>query len=164
MSMDVCGRNPSDRDGEYFQCSIWTWRPIWDLIGKLCHDFIDEKMLVEMAYNDGSGPANQKVCDKMATRFEQWMEQHTNGHEVDFGCQSPFNELDEALKGFLGGIVEQPDRAINLDEDEPIMMTVSSDEENGPQIKPLTSAHNISDSKLKEWVRFLHTCGGFQVC
>lgn len=42
------------------------------------HDFIDEKMLVEMAYNDGSGPANQKVCDKMATRFEQWMEQHTN--------------------------------------------------------------------------------------
>jgi hypothetical protein len=36
MGMDVCGRNPSAPDGEYFRASIWKWPLLVKIITLLC--------------------------------------------------------------------------------------------------------------------------------
>lgn len=87
MGMDVCGRRPKSEVGEYFRANVWSWRPIHDLMCRLCADLLSEKVLTGMGYNDGAGPRGQKVCTEMAKRFEQWLEQHTEGHSVDLGMR-----------------------------------------------------------------------------
>jgi hypothetical protein len=81
--MDVIGRNPSSSAGEDFGANLWSWRPIQDLIIRLCSNLLDDETLVGLGYNDGQGPSKQATCTEMATRFERWMEHHVAGHHVD---------------------------------------------------------------------------------
>ncbi|HEV2971033.1 MAG TPA: hypothetical protein VGY55_13755 [Pirellulales bacterium] len=69
MGMDVVDRNPSSPSGKYFQASIWSWRPIHDLILRLCFDLLDDETLVGISDNDGAGPHEQTTCTEMANRF-----------------------------------------------------------------------------------------------
>jgi hypothetical protein len=59
MGMDVVGRQPTSAAGRYFQTSVWSWRPIQDLIVRLCFDLLDDDTLVGISYNDGAGPEGQ---------------------------------------------------------------------------------------------------------
>ena len=70
MGMDVSGRKPSSEAGEYFRATVWSWHPIHALIIELCSDLLSEKMLRQLAFNDGAGPRSQKVCTAMANRFD----------------------------------------------------------------------------------------------
>jgi hypothetical protein len=70
MGMDVFGRNPDSKAGEYFRANVWSWRPIHDLIIRLCSDFLDKEILGSLGYNDGSGPEDQETCTQIANRFE----------------------------------------------------------------------------------------------
>ena len=47
--------------GGYFRANVWSWRPIHDLMQKLCSDFLDEEVLEHMGYNDGAGPKDQET-------------------------------------------------------------------------------------------------------
>jgi hypothetical protein len=40
MSLDVYGKRPSSKTGEYFRANVWSWRPIHDLIFQLCSDLL----------------------------------------------------------------------------------------------------------------------------
>ena len=138
MGMDVSGRKPSSPVGEYFQASCWSWRPIQSLILELCSDLLDQKTLDSLGYNDGAGPNGQKVCTEMATRFENWMEHHTEGYQLELGAKV----VD--LGNGVGRFVSSEECAANPD-----LVT--------------SSPHQISDDRLKEWIEFLRHCGGFQV-
>lgn len=134
MGMDVYGRKPSAPAGEYFRATIWAWHPIHALIVELCSDFLSEKMLRKLAFNDGAGPRSQKTCTKMAQRFEQWMERHTEGHELE-------SELQVTKEGRF-----VPDEELA---ENPDLETFSPFE--------------VDDDHLKMWIEFLRHCGGFRV-
>jgi hypothetical protein len=82
MGMDVVGR-PSSTDGKRFQTIIWSWRPIHDLILRLCFDLLDDGALVGIAFNDGAGPQDQTTGSETPNRFKRWMEHHVSGHGVE---------------------------------------------------------------------------------
>ena len=124
-----------ENPGVYFRANCWAWRPLHDLIFQLCGDLIDSKTMDSMGANDGAGPQTQKVCTKMASRFEEWMEHNTEGHSLDLGCH--------VLAG-TGRFAKQED----LD---------------NPAVKTET-AYFIHDEHIKEFVNFLRECGGFSVC
>jgi hypothetical protein len=134
MGMDVYGRKPSSPAGEYFRANVWSWHPIHVLIEELCSDLLDEKTLEKLAFNDGAGPKKQKTCTAMASRFEAWMEHHTEGHRVESDLQVTKE----------GRFVPESELAANPD-----LETVSP--------------YRVTDEHLKEWVEFLRHCGGFEV-
>ena len=141
--------------GAYFRANVWSWRPIHDLMQKLCSDFLDEEVLEHMGYNDGAGPEDQETCDKIAARFSQWMEHNVNGHEINLGMhvdeKGQFVELTSSEDSFEGEaerqLVEAAQQALGA---------------NGKSV--VRSAHTVDDESLKEWIEFLRHCGGFMVC
>jgi len=133
MGMDVSGKNPDAPVGEYFRANVWSWRPIHQLMCKLCGDLLSEGLLEQMSYNDGAGPDDQETCTQMAIRFSQWLEKNHNGHAVDLGCYCA-----EGTGRFVG-------------------------DEELARGDPVETAHRTSDAHLKSWVQFLLHCGGFAV-
>ena len=134
MGMDVSGRKPRSKAGEYFRANVWSWHPIHALIEELCSDLLDEKTMRALGFNDGAGPKDQKTCTEMARRFENWMEHHADGHTVE----SDLRVTKE------GRVVSEEELAANPD-----LETVS------PYV--------VRDEHLKEWIEFLRNCGGFRV-
>jgi hypothetical protein len=134
MGMDVYGRKPRSKPGEYFQANVWSWRPIHALIVELCSDLLDEDIIESLGYNDGAGPNDQTTCTEMARRFEVWMEQHTEGHKLDLGLRVTKE----------GRFVTEEELAAT-----PEMET--------------DSPYEVCDDHLKEWIEFLRNCGGFEV-
>jgi hypothetical protein len=134
MGMDVVGRKPDAKSGEYFRANVWSWRPIHDLIIELCSDLLDDEMLKSFAFNAGAGPKDQKTCTEMASRFERWMEEHVEGHGLDSDLQVTQDGrfvTDEDLASNPGLVAESP--------------------------------YEVADEHLKEWIEFLRHCGGFEV-
>jgi hypothetical protein len=134
MGMDVYGRNPDAEEGKYFRSNIWSWRPIHALVEVLCADLLDEEMIRQLGYNDGAGPHDQATCDAIASRFELWMEHHTEGITLD----SDLRVTPE------GRFVSEEELIANVD-------------------RETVSPYEVSDNHLKEWITFLCHCGGFQV-
>ena len=134
MGMQIEGRKPSAPVGKNFRPEFWAWRPIHALIRQLCQDLFDEKTLEKMAFNGGTGPADQATCSEMANRFERWMEHHAAGYVLESGIRVTPE----------GRFVSEQDLAQN-----PSMETVSP--------------YEVSDEQLKRWIEFLRHCGGFEV-
>ena len=76
MGMDVYGREPLTKEGEYFRANVWSWRPLRDLIELTCDDVLTQDMLHKISFNDGYGPECQDVCNDMADRLDAWIEEH----------------------------------------------------------------------------------------
>ena len=71
MGMDVIGRKPKNKTGEYFRANVWSYRPIHWLcdVATQIHeertgydDLIPMKTLVGMNYNDGYGLRSERKC------------------------------------------------------------------------------------------------------
>lgn len=134
MGMDVWGRNPSSPAGKYFRANIWSWRPIHALCFELGSDLLDDETLARLAVNVGAGPTDQETCKQLAERFDQWLEQHAGGHQVDLGLRVTPE----------GRFVSPEELARQTDLD-------------------TVSPYQVDDEHLKEWVGFLRHCGGFEV-
>ena len=142
------------KPGAYFRATVWSWRPIHDLMRQLCSDFIDEELMELMSFNDGAGPEDQKICDEIAIRFSQWMEHNVDGHEVNLGmhvdAEGKFVALTSSEDSFEGETERQ--------------LVDAAQQALGASSEPsVRSAHSIDDEHLKDWIEFLQHCGGFQV-
>ena len=52
MGMDVVGRKPSTKTGEYFRNNIWWWHPLWEYCHQIAPEICDG---VHGHSNDGDG-------------------------------------------------------------------------------------------------------------
>lgn len=64
MGMDVYGKNPLTKDGEYFRASVWSWFPLLDLCEKVGAN------TEGWQYNDGRGLTSQESCNELADRLD----------------------------------------------------------------------------------------------
>ena len=83
MGMDVCGRQPTADAGECFRANVWAWRPIHDLIGRLCSDLLDPALMgAELDGRSGDGLLSAYRVDTELLR--EWIEflRHCGGFEV----------------------------------------------------------------------------------
>lgn len=59
MGMDVCGRNPTAPQGEYFRASIWRWPLLVNVITTLCPE--ETSACRHWATNEGDGLTDQQA-------------------------------------------------------------------------------------------------------
>ena len=147
MGMDVYGLKNSKA---YFRANIWSWRPIHAVIAEVASDFIPEKVIHAMSFNDGAGLESEEDCKKLASRISAWLEHNVDGKKINPPADSFENSLFEIITKNLG--------------DSGVSVSFGTDNKNvssgsGPGIE-----YYVSDTHLKKFVEFLNICGGFKVC
>lgn len=152
MGMDVHGKNPTTKEGEYFRANCWSWRPIHLLINianaEHGNTIISEETMQKMGYNDGAGLNNQKECDYLASAMEEILNDPKLIEKHGLIYVSP--REGEAFFTFP----LEPSMAVNK---EGRFAEPSDDHEN------LFSPWRTCVSHVHEFVKFLRDCGGFEV-
>ena len=159
MGMDVIGSNPTTEKGSYFRANVWSWRPIHALIaiadarngGRL----VPEETMRLMCSNDGAGLKSHKTCNALADALERLLEKPCliteHGLEI----------LDE-----------EGERVITFPRDSSPMMCDKEGRFWRPEDvkagkvrqEDLRSPYQTSFDHVREFIAFLRSCGGFEVC
>jgi hypothetical protein len=157
MGMDVYGRKPKNGDGEYFRANVWGWRPIH----ALCVHAIDKFQLGfntdYLGSNDGRGLRSQGQCDKLADALDKIVSDLEN-NLMDTEMSQYFKIFDHPQYG--KGIEMSAPGGMMCDDQGRF---ISPDEAKKNNIKT-HSPYSIEISYLREWIKFLRNCGGFEIC
>jgi len=133
MGMDVYGKAPASPDGEYFRASVWSWRPIHELIEKA--NVLPPDMVEDMSYNDGAGP-DKKQAKLLAYALEMMIDGMSDDHEFMLT-----DELDgaiaEVLRQLSAGGVEV--------------------------VSPRGTVYSADVAHVREFIKFCRDSGGFEV-
>ena len=78
--MDVYGKEPKNKNGEYFRNNIWYWRPLWDYCCDVAGDVIDDDLATYGHTNDGQG-LDADGAVRLAERLLQEVE---SGNTAEF--------------------------------------------------------------------------------
>lgn len=135
MGMDVFGREPSAKCGEYFRASIWGWGPLHSLMAGHCGDLLGEELMKAMSFNEGAGPDEQELCSAMADRLERVV-----------GDSQRMFVIESSLR------VDKNGRMLSEQE-----LADRAPEET-------YSPYRIDAEFVRSWIEFLRHCGGFRVC
>jgi len=163
MGMDVSGRNPKSKDGEYFRACVWSWRPIHGLMilanergsGKL----VTARTLDGMGYNDGHGLRAQRECDAMADALERLLSDRKALRKAGFLVTfDPGDQTEEMVLSFppKAGMAVDARTGHFIKEDSARKRLAKGD-------KAVVSPYRVHESHALEFVGFLRACGGFQV-
>jgi len=168
MGMDVYGRKPKNKTGEYFRANCWSYRPIHWLcyLSTLHHkektgygDLIPFKTLQGMGLNDGRGLRSDRKCNLLSDYLQDVVDNFFHPSII------PFEE--ECEDGFKFGVYENGEFYIDLETyesclDENTFNFLSEDECKDPNIEKY-SAYRTNKEHIQEFIGFLRNCGGFQV-
>lgn len=134
MGMDVYGRDPKSKDGEYFRANVWSWRPIHELIQKT--NILPQKLIDEMEYNDGAGPdAEQSLL--LAYQLEYMIDGMSDDNTFMLT-----SEIDGPVAELLKNLNRQ---GIDI-------------------ISPRGLVYEADVLHVKEFIQFCRESGGFRVC
>lgn len=162
MGVDITGLNPTivsqeENLGEYFHSNWWAWRPIHILC-----DVVSQKYNLGIntrgwGENSGYGLSNANECNKLADAIENYIPtvfKDVNDDDVIYVCFGCWCTKD-------GKFISDENEDI-LEKDYPIGTilfngVVLSD---GTIVYP---SHGSTLGFIKNWVKFLRNCGGFQI-
>lgn len=136
MGMDVVGRKAATAVGEYFRASVWCWRPLHELLAKLCGDLLTEDVLSGMEMNEGAGPDNSEICKQISARLKDWLSSFDD--DVYFLENLPQGDTPESLVSSL-------------------LQQFSGMELRGQ------GDYYIERERIEEFARFVESSGGFEV-
>jgi len=160
MGVDISGRKPKTEAGDYFSSNWWGWRPILAISEAA---MISSKLDYDTSYwgsNDGKGLRTQKQCDKLADAIELLISNNYNEY---------LTEDDDRIYIVMGSWCEAgtgkfvpSDFTASLNEEYeygdilygPIVA------ENGTMVE---SSYSTSLGRIKQWITFLRSCGGFEI-
>jgi hypothetical protein len=151
-------RNWEDENpGYYFRSNWWGWRPIVYLIDSACNEYEVEVNTQSWHYNDGDGPKTQEECDNIANALEKAIE-----------SSSSLKDDDDMIFICLGSWCNSQGQFISKESEEELNQQYPSGQiligsvitSNGEIVTP---SHGTSYGRIKEFIKFLRNCGGFQV-
>jgi len=160
MGVDISGRKPTTNEGDYFSSNWWGWRPILAISEAA---MISSKLDYDTSYwgsNDGKGLRTQKQCDKLADAIEllisnNWNEYLTEDDDRIYICMGSWCEAGTGK--FIGS---EREHILNEQYDYGDILYGPIVAENGIMVE---SSHGTSLGRLKQWVTFLRSCGGFKI-
>lgn len=151
MGMDVYGINPADDDGDYFRANVWSWRPILSMI-ELANEMagktlLDQETLDSMGHNDGAGLNTQGECEFLAQLLQQLVTPKNlsdagfvvDGEEINY----PIWDKEKDLVTDAEGLLKRADEVDDLEN--------------------YKSAYGTTFDHVKQFIKFLRSCGGFEV-
>ena len=189
MGMDVMGKNPTDKKGEYFRNNLWWWHPLWDYCSTIAPEICDQ---VENAHsNDGDGldemdsvelskrltaslkdgTADQYIKERndyikslpkrlcvhcRATGTRQWLK---NGEEQRSAWEYNF------MAGLFGEGQELPEyKPVKPKKNETLVEEECNACDGSGKEEPFAASYSINKDNIRQFARFLKTCGGFAIC
>ena len=160
MGVDISGRKPKTDKGDYFASNWWGWRPIHAiseaamLNSKLDYDTSN------WGSNDGKGLRTQKQCDKLADAIELLISNNYNEYltEDDDRIYIVMGSWCEAGTGRF--IPSEDSLSLNEQYEYGDILYAPVVAENGVMVE---SSYSTSLGRLKQWITFLRSCGGFKI-
>jgi hypothetical protein len=162
MGVDISGRKPKTEAGDYFSSNWWGWRPINTICEIAAYD---SKLKIDFSYwgsNDGKGLKTQKQCDKLADAIELLISENSQYNENladdDDRIYIVMGSWCEAGTGqFIGS---EREHVLNQQYEYGDILYGPIVSENGTMVE---SSYGTSLGRLKQWITFLRSCGGFKI-
>lgn len=189
MGMDVFGKNPTDKKGEYFRNNGWWWHPLWDYCSSIAPEIC--KKVKHAHSNDGDGlgvldsielskriskslkdgTADEYIKERnayikslpmrkclhcRATGTRQWLQISKDKYrsawyyDFTFGISGDGQKLPKYKR-------VKPKKNEKLVEEKCNACNGSGKE------NPLEANYHIDKDNIKNFARFLKTCGGFAI-
>ena len=160
MGVDISGRKPKTEQGDYFCSNWWGWRPIVAISEAA---MISSKLDYDTSYwgsNDGKGLRTQKQCDKLADAIELLISNNYNEYlaEDDDRIYIVMGSWCEAGTGRF--IPSEDSLSLNEQYEYGDILYAPVVAENGVMVE---SSYSTSLGRLKQWITFLRSCGGFKI-
>ena len=172
MGMDVYGKKPKNKKGEYFRANVWGWHPLWDycqqmhgdLANKVKHghsnsgDGLEEKDAIELSKRLSKDLATGVVHEYIIERNNYLASLE---RPVCYLCNGTGIRTDEI--GLRNGM---PDQVLS-----PEIQIITGREKgscNGCSGEGLgynfETNYNLSKETVGKFAEFLLNCGGFEIC
>lgn len=71
MGMDISGKDPSNKRGEYFRSGFFSWPDIMDVISQANDEYDLGFDIQAWSFNDGEGLDTQEECNQLADAMEK---------------------------------------------------------------------------------------------
>jgi hypothetical protein len=159
MGMDVYGKNPKNKRGEYFRNSVWGWRPLWNYCCEVAPSVTEQ---VEHGHsNDGDGlEADDSVflasilreeiasgrCAKYQKEYEERLENMPD-QKCDL-CQGTGARSDGYAKANVPHVCE-PGGCNGCS--------------GTGKVRPFDTHYPFDVDNVAEFAEFLENCGGFEI-
>ena len=160
MGVDISGRKPKTEAGDYFSSNWWGWRPILAISEAA---MISSKLDYDTSYwgsNDGKGLRTQKQCDKLADAIELLISNNYNEYltEDDDRIYIVMGSWCEAgTDKFIGS---EREHILNQQYEYGDILYAPVVAEDGTLVE---SSYSTSLGRIKQWITFLRSCGGFKI-
>ena len=169
MGMDVYGRKPTTKEGEYFRNDVWWWKPLW----AYCREVSTVALKVKYGFsNDGDG-LNAKDSRELASDLQEELD---SGRTVEFDIlrKEELAKLPRETCSICGGTGIRTD-GVGVAHGWPTKVV---DEPGNPRHgmtgscngcggwgseEPWAANYPFSEENVREFVAFLRGCGGFKI-
>lgn len=145
--------------GYYFRANIWSWRPI-HILCDLAIEIVNAPLSTEgWGDNSGNGLKTQLECDILADALDLFLTlNQANAKSNDDSVYICFG-----MWVYGNGQFVDEEKRKKLDKDHPIgtIMYNGVVNEDGDLI---FSAHGVRLGHVREFIKFLRYCGGFEIC
>ena len=157
MGMDVFGKNPKSKEGEYFQNNVWWWRPLWDYCLEVGDDIIPAAGAVNGQFNDGWG-LNDKGAQRLGHRlYEKINSGHTEKYTVE--RKHHLSNLPDEQCEICGGTGKRA----KAPKTGPGKYPCNGCDGKGKK-RPWATSYPFDEENVQEFADFLMDSGGFEIC
>jgi len=145
--------------GYYFRANIWAWRPI-HVICDLAIRVADIPLSTKgWGDNSGNGLKTQEHCEMLADAIEVFLTlNQANAKDDDDRMYICIGMWVHSSGSFINS---EDSTKLNEDHPEGTILYGGVVAEDGELVFP---AHGVSLGHVRRFVRFLRSCGGFQIC
>lgn len=150
MGMDVNGKNPSSKTGEYFRNNVWWWHPLWSYCEIVAPELTAK---VEHGHtNDGDG-LNAEDSKTLAAILEQELK-HGRTQEYESAHTAKLNALPDEECWLCKGTGTRGDMVVDHG---------CNGCKGKGKVRPHSTHYPFSVENVQEFAAFLKDCGGFEI-
>lgn len=169
MGMDVYGKKPTEKSGEYFRRNVWGWHPLWDYCLDMHPDISNKVKYGHSNDGDGLGAVNSK---KLAKRLRDDISSGTAQKYIedrDAQLASLQQVICYACHGKKTIKVAKNSLQINSEQSDTLNDSEYTTKKchvcNGTGlVDSWDKNYFLSLEDIQQFCDFLQNCGGFQIC
>ena len=157
MGMDVYGKNPASKKGEYCRNNVWWWRPLWDYCLEVGDDIIPAAGAKRGHYNEGWG-LNAAGAARLAERLRENIQSGLTKQYADAREKHLKSLPDEPCE-----ICEGTGKRATPPKTGPGRETCNGCDGKGKK-RPWDTEYPFEEKNVQEFADFLNDSGGFEIC
>jgi hypothetical protein len=172
MGMDVYGKKPTDKVGEYFRRNVWGWHPLWDYVQNIHPEIAG--LVKDGHSNSGYGLKADKsieLADLLRADLESGVVDEYIKERGQRLADLPRPDCDycgaTGIRTDAVGVERKMPEYV-LEPAQAILLGRSVGWCNGCQGEGKTSAwetnYSLDREDIEEFSQFLAKCGGFKIC